>query len=384
MKRIYLDNAASSRLDDDVLKVMLPYFTEMYAIPSSQFSHQDGIEVNDAIEDARDAVADYLNVKSSEIIFTSGETESNNLAIKGYARANASKGKHLITATNEHRSVLNTFKVLEKEGFKVTYVEVDEYGHIAPEDIKAALREDTILISIALVNHEVGTIQPLKEISGQLEDSQAVLHSNLTYGAGYLALDMGGLGLSLASLSTDKANGPKGAGVVFIKDKLKINRLFEGNFNEGYIRPGMVNVPSVMGFAAAVKMFQSNSDDIERISKLRDRMIEKLLKIENTVLNGPAVERVANNVNITFYRAEGESVVLHLDMKGISVVTGSACFSKSLEPSYVMMSMGFSHERAHGSIRATLSKYTTEDEIDRTVDAMSEVVQKLRDISPIK
>ncbi|MCD6580111.1 cysteine desulfurase [bacterium] len=384
MKRYYFDNIATTKTDKRVVDVMLPYFTEHYAYPSSQFSHQEGIFVTDNLEEARANISKYINGSDDEIIFTSGETESNNLAIKGFARANAKKGKHLITTTIEHRSVLNSFKALEKEGFTVSYIKVNKGGLIDFKELKSAITSATILISVNFVNHEVGTIEPIEEIGNIAKEKNIVFHTNATYAMGYLPIDVKKMNIGLLTASGDKIHGPKGIGLLYKRKDINISRIFDGNFNEYYIRPGLVNIPGVIGMSKAIDLLRENTGEIERIKKMRDKLINGLLAIDDSVLNGSKENRVANNANITFYRAEGESTTLHLDMHGVSVVTGSACFSRSLEPSYVMMAMGFTHERAHGSIRYGLSRFNKIEEIDYVIDKTKGIVKKLREISPIK
>ena len=383
MKGYYFDNIAATKVDKEVIKAMLPYFDTYYAMPSSQFSHQPGIFITDKIEQARKNIAHFINADKDEIIFTSGETESSNLAIKGVARANKKRGNHIITVKNEHRSVLNSFKTLEKEGFDVTYLDVDGEGSVDLQQIKDSIRDNTILLSVALVDQVVGTIQPIAEIGKLIKEKQVIFHTNATYGLGYLPLDVEKMGVDLLTISGDKAHAPKGIGVLYKRKDININRIFDGNFNEFYIRPGIENVPGIIGFSKAVDLLKHNENTIEKINELRNILIDKLLTIGDSVLNGSRTKRVANNVNITFYKVEGESVMLHLDMNGISVTTGSACFSRSLEPDYVLSSMGFDHERIHGSIRYSLSKYNTKEEVEYVSEKTKKIIKRLREISPL-
>ncbi len=384
MRRYYFDNIATTRVDDEVLKEMLPYFSEIYAIPSSQFSHQDGILGSDAIEKARERIAACINAEPSEIIFTSGETESNNLAVKGAAYYGKKKRDHLITSPIEPRSVLNSVKKLGKEGFGTSIIKVDGEGFADPDDIKGALTERTSLVSVSYVNHEVGTMQDIERIGTLCAERGVLFHTDASYAFSWFPIDVKKQNISLMTLSADKIHGPKGAGILYKNKNVKIDRLFEGNFNEFYIRPGLENVPAIVGSGKAAELIEKNKENIMKVKPLRDKLIADLLKIDDAVLNGPKDKRVDNNVNVTFYRAEGEAIVLHLDMHGISVITGSACFSESLEPSYVMMALGYTHERAHGSVRFGLSRLSSGVEIEYAAEKARFVVNKLREISPIK
>ncbi|MDH7504536.1 MAG: cysteine desulfurase family protein [Candidatus Acetothermia bacterium] len=382
-KQIYLDNAASTQVAPEVVEAMLPYFTEHCAVASSQFSHTPGIMVKEALDRARAVIAARIGAKPEEFIFTSGGTEASNLAIKGAAYANRKKGNHIITSKIEQLSVLQPCRSLEKEGFSVTYLNVDREGFVDPDELKRAIRPETILVTIQTVNQEVGTIQNIKELGRICRERGVLFHTDAELALGWLPFDVEEANIDLASFSGHKLHGPKGIGGLFVREGVKLKRLLDGGYNEFELRAGTENVPGAVGFAKAVELFKP--EDSQYVQELRDYLIEGLLQIEDAELNGPRGERRhPGNVNISFAFAEGESIVLHLDMKGIAVITGSACFSRALEPSHVLLAMGYSHERAHSSIRYTLSRYNTREELDRTVEATREVVEQLRRISPLK
>lgn len=383
-KRIYLDNAASTRVAPEVVEAMLPYFTEHYAVASSQFSHTPGIMVKEALDRAREVLAAKIGAKPEEFIFTSGGTEASNLAIKGAAYANRKKGNHIITSKIEQLSVLQPCRSLEKEGFSVTYLGVDREGFIDPAELERALRPETVLVTIQTVNQEVGTIQNIKELGRICHEHGVLFHTDAELALGWLPFDVREANIDLASFSAHKLHGPKGIGGLFIREGVKLKKLIEGGYNEFDLRAGTENVPGAVGFAKAVELFKP--EDSQYVQELRDCLIERLLQIEDAELNGPrdGDRRHPGNVNISFAFAEGESIVLHLDMKGIAVITGSACFSRALEPSHVLLAMGHSHERAHSSIRYTLSRYNTREELDHVVEATREVVEQLRRISPLR
>ncbi len=382
-ERIYLDNAASTRVAPEVVEAMLPYFTEHYAVASSQFSHTPGILVKEALDRARSTIASKIGAKPEEFIFTSGGTEANNLAIKGAAYANRKKGDHIITSKIEQLSILQPCRSLEKEGFSVTYLDVDREGFVDPEELEAAIRPETILVSIQTVNQEVGTIQNIKELGRICRERGVLFHTDAELALGWLNFDVKEANIDLASFSGHKLHGPKGIGGLFVREGVKLRRLLDGGYNEFELRAGTENVPGAVGFAKAVELFKP--EDSRYVQGLRDYLLEALLQVEGAALNGPQGERRhPGNVNISFAFAEGESIVLHLDMKGIAVITGSACFSRALEPSHVLLAMGYTHERAHSSIRYSLSRYNTREELDRTVEATREVVEQLRRISPLK
>ena len=384
--RIYLDNAATTRTDPEVVNAMLPYFTETYAVASSQFSHTPGIQAKEGLDHAREIIAGKLNCSPDEIIFTSGGTEANNLAIKGIVHSYPKDKKvHLICSKVEHNSVLHTFQYLEKQGCSVTYLDVDSEGFVNPDQLRNAIRENTILVSVQHGNQEVGTIQPILEIGKLCEEKRILFHTDASLSFTQLDLNMQKLHADLLTMSSHKIHGPKGVGALFVRKGTKLQKQLHGGYSEFDLRSGTENVAGIVGFGKAVELAPSNQVDYLRTlqKKLIDRFKQE---IEGVILNGPKnlKKRLPSNVNVSFNLVEGESVVLHLDMKGISVITGSACFSRSLEPSYVMMAMGFSHERAHGSIRFTFSRFNTLEEVDRVVESCKEVVTALRRISPLK
>lgn len=383
-ERIYLDNAASTRVAPEVVEAMLPYFTEHYAVASSQFSHTPGIEAKEALDKARATIAARINAQPEEFIFTSGGAEVNNLALKGAVNANRKRGNHIITSKIEHLSVLHPCRSLEKEGFSITYLDVDREGFVDLDQLRDAITAETVLVSVQWVNPEVGTIQNIGEIGRVCREHDLLFHTDAVLALGWLPIDLQEANIDLASFSAHKLHGPKGIGGLYVRGGVKLKKLIEGGYNEFDLRAGTENIPGAVGFAKAVETFSQK--DSEYVRGLRDWLLEKLLEIEGAELNGPrgGADRHPGNVNVSFQFAEGEAVILHLDMKGIAVITGSACFSRALEPSHVLMAMGQTHERAHSSIRYTLSRYNTQEELERVAMATREVVERLRQISPMK
>lgn len=387
LKKVYLDNAASTRIDDRVLEAMIPYFKDFYAVPSSEFSHTPGIQTKEAVENARESIARKIGAEAEEIIFTSGGTESNNIAVKGGAYGQIKNGKHIVISAIEHRSVLESAKRLAKEGFELTIVGVDEEGFVKIDELKRAIRKDTILVSIQFVNHEVGTIQNIKEMVDTVKSINPgiIFHTDAAYATGWIDLDVKELGVDLLTLTSHKMHGPKGIGALYIRKGVKITKFIDGGFSEFNLRGGTPNVPGIVGFAKAFELF--SRDNVNYVRSLRDKFYERVMdEIEDVRLNGAKdfEKRHPNNLNLTFKYVEGESVVLYMDMKGISVITGSACFSRTLEPSYILMAMGYSHEDAHGSVRFSFSKFNTPEEIDYTIDVLKSVIDTLRRLSPLK
>jgi len=382
---IYLDNAATTRTDPEVVNAMLPYFTETYAVASSQFSHTPGILAKEGLDSARETIAIKLNASPEEIVFTSGGTEANNLAVKGAAMAQKGKKDHLICSKIEHNSVLHSCQSLEKEGFRVTYLDVDGEGFIDPDQLRKSITDKTFLVTIQQGNQEVGTIQPIEEIGRICKEKGILFHTDISLSFTNLDLDMSRISADMATMSAHKIHGPKGVGALYVRKGTSIKKMMHGGYSELDFRAGTENVAGVIGFGRAVEL--AEPVHAEFIRSIQKALLDRLGKqVEDSEINGPKEldKRLPGNVNISFLSVEGESVVLHLDMKGISVITGSACFSRSLEPSYVMMAMGFSHERAHGSIRFSLSRFNRIDEIDRVVDSCREIVENLRRISPLK
>ncbi len=381
--RVYFDNAASTRTDERVIEAMLPYFTEKYAIPTSQFSHSFGVEVSDAISLSRQTIASHVGASDAEeIIFTSSGTEANNLAIKGVAYANSNSGKHLITSQVEHLSVLESMRKLEQEGFEVTYLPVDSSGFIDIDKLKLSLRDDTILVSVQLANHETGTLQNFEEIANIVKGKGVLLHTDAAISYPYINISADRFPVDLMTISPHKFYGPKGIGILYVKKGTKITKLIDGGFNEFNIRAGSENVPGIVGAAKAVEIFDYK--DVEKIHKLKGLLVRRIeQEISDVELNGSRNNALPQIANYTFSYIEGESVSLRLDFEGIAVTTGSACYSRNLQASYILIAMGKSHEQAHGSIRFSLSKYNTEEEINYTVDKLAEIVEDLRKLSPL-
>jgi cysteine desulfurase len=375
-KNIYLDHAATTPLDQTVLKSMQPYFSEKFANPGSL--HYPGMEVKEAIEQAREEVAKILNVKAEEIIFTSGGTESANLALKGVALQK--KKGHIITSEIEHPAVLDTCAYLESLGFKVTYLRVGKEGIISVEDVKKAITKETILISIMYANNEIGTIQPIKDIGTLAKKNNILFHTDACQAAGVLDKN---INVDLITLNGGKIYGPKGIGILYKNKNIQLTPLIHGGGQELNLRSGTENVPGIIGFAKALELVSKDKEN-ERLIKLRDYFIEKVLKeIPRSFLNGHKSNRLPNNINISFLDIEGESILLHLNEKGIYVSTGSACSSHKLEISHVLDAIGLKHDAAHGSIRFTLGKSTTKPDLDYVIKELKEVVGSLRKLSPI-
>ena len=384
-KSIYMDNAATTRTDPEVVKAMMPFFTETYAVASSQFSHSPGLLAREGLDNAREIIAKKLGSSAEEILFTSGGTESNNLALKGLARASKSNKNHLICSAVEHNSVLHTCQWLEQQGYRLTTLDVNEEGFIDLDQLKDSITNETLLVSIQHGNQEVGTIQPIDEIAQICQNKGILYHTDASLSFTNLDLDISKLPIDLITLTAHKIHGPKGVGALFVRKETALRKIFHGGYSENDMRPGTENVSGAVGFGKAVEL--ARSDDITSVRAMQKKLLQFLTQdLDGVLVNGPndLDKRLPGNVNVSFDLIEGESVVLHLDMRGISVITGSACFSRSLEPSYVMMGMGFSHERAHGSIRFTLSKFNQLEEIDTVISACKEVVEDLRRISPLK
>ncbi len=383
MKRIYLDYAATTPMYPEVVKAMLPYFTDAFGNPSSLHSY--GQESKGAIEEARVKIADLIGARSEEIVFTSGGTEADNFALKGVAYANEPKGNHIITSSIEHHAVIETCKFLEKRGFRVTYLPVDEYGLVDPGNVKKAINGKTILISVMHANNEMGTIEPIAEIGRIAREAGIYFHTDAAQTVGHIPVDVNELGVDLLSMSAHKLYGPKGVGALYIRKGTKLIPFMHGGEQEGRRRASTENVPGVVGFSKAVELAQQEmSQEAKRLAYLRDQFIKGLLeRIDHTRLNGHPLMRLPNNVNVSVDFVEGESMLLNLDLEGICASTGSACSSSSLEPSHVLLAMGLSHEQAHGSLRFSLGKWTTEEEIGRTLEVLPRVVAKLRAMSPL-
>lgn len=383
MERIYLDYAATTPTHPDVLKAMLPYFTEIFGNPSSIYSY--GQEAKAAIEEARSKVADFIGAKNEEIVFTSGGTEADNYAIKGVAFANEAKGNHIITSAIEHHAVLETCKFLEKRGFKVTYLPVDEHGLVNPDDVKKAITAKTVIVSIMHANNEVGTIQPIAEIGKITREGGIYFHTDAVQTIGHIPVNVNELGVDLLSISGHKLYGPKGVGVLYIRKGTRLVSFMNGGDQERRRRASTENTPGIVGLSKAVELARPDMDEeARRLTGLRDQLIKGIFEhIDHIRLNGHPSKRLPNNVNISVEFIEGESMCLNLDLEGICVSTGSACTSSTLEPSHVLMAMKIPVEQAHGSLRFTLGKWTTEEEISQVVEILPRVVAKLRAMSPL-
>ncbi|HVO67616.1 MAG TPA: cysteine desulfurase NifS [Syntrophales bacterium] len=383
MKRIYLDNAATTLTDPRVVQAMLPCFTEVYGNPSSL--HAFGQEAKHAIEETRRIVAAFIGAKPEEIVFTSGGTESNNFTIKGVAYARRDKGNHIITSKIEHHAILEPCHFLEKQGFKVTFIPVDKFGLVDPADIKKAITDKTVLISIMHANNEIGTIEPIDEI-GKIARSKGVyFHTDAVQTLGHLPINVDELNVDVLSASGHKLYGPKGVGILYVRKGVRMLPFMHGGDHEQGRRASTHNVPGIVGFGKAVELAKEEmGKEIEKLISLRDKLITGILgKIEFTSLNGHPTRRLPNNVNVSISYVEGESMLLNLDMEGIACSTGSACTSSSLEPSHVLSAIGLSHELAHGSLRFSLGRQTSEDDIDYVLSVLPGIVGKLRSMSPL-
>ncbi len=383
MKRVYLDYAATTPADPDVVKEMLPYFTESFGNPSSIYSY--GQEAKAAIEEARNRVARLIGARNEEIVFTSGGTEADNTALEGVAFANEKKGNHIITSEIEHHAVSETGKFLEGRGFRVSYLPVDKYGVVDPDDVRKAITDKTTLISVMHANNEMGTIEPIAEIGAVARQAGVYLHTDAVQTAGHIPIDVNKLGVDLLSISAHKLYGPKGVGALYIRKGTKLTPFLHGGQQERRRRATTENVPGIVGFGKAAELAQQEmKEEARRLTRLRDRLISGLLeRIDHTYLNGHPVNRLPNNVSINVEFVEGESMLLNLDLEGICASSGSACTSGSLEPSHVLLAMGCPSERAHGSLRFTLGKWTTDEDIERVLETLPRIVSKLRAMSPL-
>ena len=383
MKRIYLDYAATTPTHPEAMKVMLPYFTEAFGNPSS--IHSFGQEAKEAIEKARNQVAALIGAKSEEIVFTGSGTEADNFALKGVALANQGKGNHIIISSIEHHAVLETCKFLEKQGFPVTYLPVDGYGMVDPSGVKKAITGKTILISVMHANNEVGTVEPIAEIGNIAREAEIYLHTDAVQTAGHIPVDVNKLNVDLLSVSAHKLYGPKGIGALYIRKGTKVSSFMHGGDQERGKRASTENVPAIVGFGKAAEIAQREMlEEAQKLTVLRDQLIEGILKsIEHTQLNGHPVMRLPNNVNVSVDYVEGESMLLNLDLAGICASTGSACSSSDLAPSHVLVAMGLPHLQAHGSLRFTSGKWTTEEEINQVLNVLPGIVSKLRAMSPL-
>lgn len=380
MKRIYLDYAATTPVAKEVLEAMQPFFSERFGNASSL--HFLGREAKDALEKAREVITKKVNAKEHKLVFTSGGTESNNFALKGVAFANKEKGRHIITSRVEHDCVLNACKWLEKQGFKVTYLPVNREGFIDLSDLENAITKDTIIVSIIHGNNEIGTIQDLAEIGKICSKRGVYFHTDTCQSFTKVPINLKKQNIDLLTINAHKIYGPKGVGALLVKNGVKIDPLLHGGGHEFGLRSGTENITSIVGFAKAVDVIKEK--DIEHMTRLRNMLIKGALEIEDAWLNGPKQQRLCNNTNFSFKYIEGESLILHLDSHGIASSTGSACSSKSLEPSHVLTAIGLKPEEAHGSIRLSTGIENTEDDIEYTIKVLKESVETLRKISPFK
>ena len=380
---IYLDNAATTKTAPEVVKAMLPYFSEHYGNPSSIYSL--GTESKKAVSGVRESIAKSLGAATNEIYFTAGGSEADNWAIKATAEAYAQKGKHIITSAIEHHAVLHTCEYLEKRGFEVTYVGVDENGILKLDELEKAIRPDTILISVMFANNEIGTIQPIKEIGRIAKEHGILFHTDAVQAYGQLPINVDEYQIDMLSASAHKLNGPKGIGFLYIRKGLKTRSFIHGGAQERSRRAGTENVPGIVGLgAASERAFARMEEKTKKEIELRDYLIRRIEEeVPYCRLNGDRTRRLPNNVNFSFRFVEGESLLIMLDMRGICASSGSACTSGSLDPSHVLLAIGLPHEIAHGSLRLTLSEENTKEEMDATVEAIKEIVARLRDMSPL-
>ena len=380
--RVYLDNAATTRVRPEAIEEMLPYFTDYYGNASSV--HMYGQEAKKGLDIARERIAKALGAEANEIIFTAGGTESDNTVIFGVAKKYAHKGKHIITTAIEHHAVLHACEQLEHEGYRITYLPVDEYGRVTAKQVEDAICDDTILVTIMFANNEIGTIMPIAEIGKVCKEKGVLFHTDAVQAVGHVPVNVKEMNIDMLSLSGHKFHGPKGTGVLYMRKGLRVPSLIVGGAQERTRRAGTENVPAIVGMSKALEIAVEHMDETsKRMTALRDRLIKGILEIPETRLNGHPTDRLPNNVNISIRYIEGESILLMLDMNGIAASSGSACTSGSLDPSHVLLAIGLSHEIAHGSVRLTLSEYTTEEEVDYTIEVLKKTAQRLRDMSPL-
>ncbi len=384
MRKVYMDHAAGMSVDPRVFESMKPYFTENYGNPSS--SHSFGANARNVLMESREKVARLIGAeKPEEVIFTSGGTDSNNLAIKGVAYRNKEKGNHIITTTIEHMSVLNICKYLQKQGFEITYMPVDKQGMVDPEKLKDEITDKTVLISVMYANSEIGTIQPIRGIGKIARENQIYFHVDAVAAAGKVPINVKEENIDLMSISSNDMYGPKGMGALYIKSGVKIQPIIQGGGQEGGLRSGTENIPGIVGMSKAAELAREEmADEGRRLSKLRDKLINGVRDtIERSYLNGHPTKRLPNNANLRFSYIEGESLILDLDMLGVQVSSGSACTSKTLEPSHVLLAIGLAHEEAHGSLVFTMGRQNSEEDVDYVLEVLPGVVKRLREMSPL-
>jgi cysteine desulfurase len=380
MMKVYMDYAATTPIDPRVVKAMLPYFTKKFG--NTMSLHSFGREAKIAVEEARVKVADLMNVSPEEIIFTSSATESNNLALKGIAFANKDKGKHIITSKIEHECILESCKWLEKHGFEVTYLPVDNYGFVNPEDVEKAIRKDTILVSIMHANNEIGTIEPIEEIGKICKEKGVYFHTDAAQTFGKIEVDANKLNADLITVSSHKMYGPKGVAALFIRKGVKIEPLLHGGGHEFGLRSSTVNVPGIVGFGVACEISKAEmKKESERLTKLRDYLIKNVLKIENSHLNGHPTKRLPNNANFWFNFVDGESLIMELDYYGIAASTGSACSTSTLKPSHVLLAIGLKLHEADGSLRLSIGRWTNKKDVNYTIRILPKAIEKIRKLA---
>ena len=379
---IYLDNGATTRLDERVLEAMRPYFLDTYAVATSQFGYSMGIEAKDAMDAARASIAGALGAEAGEFVFTSDSAESSNMALKGVALAlGEKKGKHIITTPIEDFPVLYSARALEKQGFRVTYLKVDEHGLVDPDELRRAITPETILVSVQAANQEIGTLQDLATIAAICRERGVLLHTDATHAFPRLPLNVRETPVDLLTVTAHLVHGPKGVGGLYVRKGTPLSKWMDGGFQEFNLRAGVENIPGAVGFAKAVELV--TTEETARLQEMRDRVIARLLQVPHSRLNGHPTRRLPQNANVSFRFVEGESVLLHLDLRGFAVSTGSACFSRSLEASHVILGIGGDHERAHGSVRVTFGRFNSLEDADALADALTEVLTNLRAISPL-
>lgn len=383
MKNVYMDYAATTYVKPEVLEEMLPYFTEKFGNPSSFYGISR--ETKRAIDKAREQVANALNCDADEVYFTGGGSEADNWAIKGIASAQKKKGNHIITTKIEHHAVLHTCQYLEKNGFDVTYLDVDAEGFINLDDLRNAITDKTILVSIMFANNEIGTIQPIKEIGEICKEKKVLFHTDAVQAVGNVPVDVKEMNIDMLSLAGHKIYGPKGIGVLYIKKGIKIENLIHGGAQEKNRRAGTENIASIVGIGKAMEIAKENLEEhMNKLSVLRDKLIDGLLKVPYTSLNGPRGDkRLPGNVNVRFRFIEGESILLSLDFQGVCASSGSACTSGSLDPSHVLLAIGLPHELAHGSLRLTMGEGSTEEDVDYVLEVVPPIIERLRNMSPL-
>lgn len=383
MKRVYFDHSATTPVDAEVAKVVMEYMTEKFGNPSS--IHAFGREVRKAVEESREKVAALIGASSKEIFFTSGGTEADNWALKGIAAANRKKGNHIITSSVEHHAILHTCEYLEKQGFSITYLPVDENARVNIEDVKNAITDQTILISVMFANNEVGTIQPIKEIGKLAREREIYFHTDAVQAVGHYPIDVDEYNIDLLTMAGHKFYGPKGVGALYIRRGVKIAPVQQGGAQERTMRAGTENVSGIVGLGKAAEIAKNNMEkEIAHVCGLKDMLIKGIIeKVPNIKLNGHPELRMPGNVNFSFLYVEGESLLLNLDLKGIAASSGSACTSGSLDPSHVLLAMGLTHEVAHGSLRLSLGRYNTKEDVSYCLEILPEIVERLRSMSPL-